>query len=97
MAAQNGHFLIVRFLCESATPVIADCLLKNRDGSTPLELAEISLAKEETNLGGRKKIIRNPPAKGSLYDRLLATVEFLAQKEDPNRDIREEKKEELKR
>ena len=42
-----------------------------------MALAEASFAIEAKRLGGATKIAKKPPGKGSLYDRLRATVDFL--------------------
>lgn len=83
LAAQSGHFLIVRLLVDLG----ADRQLLNKQGKTCLVLAEESLDKELAKLGGPKKRAKaGPPAKGSLLDRLQATVDFLYEKDGRNRD-----------
>ena len=74
LAAQNGHFLIVRLLVD-AEGADKDC--ENVDKKLPMALAEASFAIEAKRLGGATKIAKKPPGKGSLYDRLRATVDFL--------------------
>lgn len=65
----------------------ADRQLQNKHGHTCLILAEQSLDKELAKLGGPKKRAKaGPPAKGSLLDRLNATVDFLYEKDGRNRD-----------
>lgn len=83
LAAREGHFLIVRLLVELG----ADRQLLNYQGKTCLVLAEESFDKEIARLGGPKKRARKPPAaKGSLEDRLQATVNFLYEKDGRNRE-----------
>ena len=54
--------------------------------------AEESLDKELSKLGGPKKRAKlPPPAKGSLLDRLEATVNFLYEKDGRNREDEKEK------
>ena len=90
LAAQNGHFLIARLLVD----LEAAYDLRNYEGKTALILAEESLDKEIAKQGGTKKrknaVAAVRPVKGSLWDRLEATVDFLYQKEGRNRE--EEKK-----
>ena len=90
LAAQNGHFLIVRLLVD----LDAAFDLKNYEGKSALVLAEESLDKEIAKQGGNKKrknAVAAKPVKGSLWDRLEATVDFLYQKEGRNREEEQKK------
>ena len=88
MAATSGNFLIVRMLVDLG----ADRSLLNQQGKTCLVCAEESLDKELAKLGGPKKRAKlPPPAKGSLLDRLEATVNFLYEKDGRNRAEEKEK------
>jgi len=82
LACMKGHFLIVRLLVELG----ADRALLNKAGKTALIVAEESLdqqlAKEN---GGRKRAKQTRPEKGSLLDRLNASVDFLYEKDGRNR------------
>ena len=79
----------MRFLVE----IGSDRSLMNRQGKTCLICAEESLDKELAKLGGPKKRAKQgPPAKGSLLDRLNATVDFLYEKDGRNRAEEMEKK-----
>ena len=82
LACKHGHFLIVRLLVELG----ADRNLLNKAGKTALICAEESLDQQlaKLNIGKRK-----PPTrfeKGTLLDRLNATVDFLYEKDGRNRE-----------
>ena len=81
LSAQNGHFLIVRLLVELG----ADRSVLNKFGKTPLVCAEESLDKELAKQPASKRRANARPVKGSLLDRLTATVDFLYEKEGRKR------------
>lgn len=86
LACQKGHFLIARLLVDLG----ADRALLNRSGKTALICAEESLdeqlAKQKASAAGKRPAAKQVRfEKGSLLDRLNATVEFLYEKEGRNR------------
>jgi len=63
LAAQNGHFLIVRLLVDLG----ADKSVINKNGKTPLDLAEES---HKANILPKRRGKPQPIVKGSIQDRL---------------------------